>query len=112
MTARFVQKGDAIDFVPTADVAAGDVLVLGDLVAVAKLDIKTGELGSLHVSGIFDFGKATGAGSAIPVGSLVYYDEAEKVAKTDAEAGANKLIGKVIADAGDDDPTVRVRLSQ
>ena len=112
MTATFVQKGNSIDYTPSSDVAASDVVVQGNLVGIAKRDIAANALGALHVVGSYDISKAVGAGSAIPVGSLVYYDEAEKVAKTDAEAGANKLIGKVVADAGDDDPTVRVRLSQ
>ena len=51
-------------------------------------------------------------GEAITAGSKVYWDVADAVAKTDDETGANKLIGKTIAAAGDDDTTVRVRLSQ
>jgi hypothetical protein len=42
----------------------------------------------------------------------VYWDAAEQVAKTDDESGANKSLGKTVAAAGDDDETVRVRLSQ
>ena len=44
MKARYVQRGDAIDYTPMEDVAAGDVVVLsGKLVGVAKLDIKAGD---------------------------------------------------------------------
>ena len=39
-------------------------------------------------------------------------DVADAEAKTDSETGANKLIGKTIAAAGDNDATVRVRMSQ
>lgn len=112
MTAKFIQRGDAIDYTPGADVAAGDVVVQGELVGVAKLDIQTGKLGALATTGLFDFPKAAGAGTAIPVGTPVYWDEADQEAKADAEAGANKIIGKSVKAAADDDAFVRVRLSQ
>ena len=111
-TARFVQTGNAIDYTPSADVSAGDVVVQNDLVGVAKLDIKANTLGALAVTGVFDFPKATGVDTGIAAGLQVYWDEADQEAKTDDEAGANKLIGKTVAAAGDDDGTVRVRLSQ
>ncbi|MDR1591110.1 MAG: DUF2190 family protein [Puniceicoccales bacterium] len=34
-----MQKGESIDHTPVADVAAGDVVVIGNIVGVAKLDI-------------------------------------------------------------------------
>ena len=113
MDANFVQDGRSIDFTPSgSDVAAGDVVIANDLVLVARLDIADGVLGALWVDGVYDFTKATGVGSGIAFGAKVYWDAAEKVAKTDDEAGANKYIGKVIKTAGDDDATVRVRLEQ
>ena len=39
----------------------------------------------------------------------VYWDAADKQAKTDDESGANKLLGKTIQSASDTDATVRVR---
>ena len=57
MDARYVQRGDAIDHTPMADVAAGEVVVLGSLVGVAKLDIKAGEFGSLALTGVFEMKK-------------------------------------------------------
>ena len=61
MKARYVQRGDAIDYTPMEDVAAGDVVVLsGKLVGVAKLDIKAGELGALALVGVYEFAKAEG----------------------------------------------------
>ena len=57
MDARYVQKGDSIDFRPDRDVAAGEVVVMGKLVGVAKLDIKAGELGALALEGVFDMRK-------------------------------------------------------
>ena len=112
MAVKFVQRGDAVDYTPDADVASGDVVVQGELVGVAKLDIKANALGALAVSGVFDFPKDTGSATAISAGAKVYWDAVSEVATTDADSGSNKLIGKVIAAAGDDDETVRVRMSQ
>jgi len=111
-TARFVHDGDAIDYTPGSAVSAGDVVVQGELVGVAKLDIAANALGALAVKGVFDFPKATGASTAIAAGANVYWDVADTEAKEDAESGANKLIGKVVKAAADADETVRVRLNQ
>jgi len=110
--ATFVQDGNSIDYTPASDVATGDVVVQNDLVGVAKQPIAAGALGALAVAGVFDFPKATGASTAITAGSTVYWDAGNSVATTDNGGGANKLIGKTVAAAGDDDATVRVRLSQ
>jgi predicted RecA/RadA family phage recombinase len=95
-----------------ADVDAGAVVVQGELVAVAKLPIKAGELGALHVTGAFDFTKAFGSSTALAVGANAYWDATARVATADAAAGANKLIGKVIRAAADADIVVRIRLAQ
>ena len=112
MGAKFIQEGSAIDYTPSSDVSAGDVVVQGELVGVAKLDIEADALGALAVTGVFDFPKTAGVGEAIAAGANVYWDVADGVAKEDDETGANKLIGKSMAAAGDDDTTVRVRMSQ
>ena len=112
MGARFVQEGSTIDYTPAADVAVGAVVVQSELVGIASHAIPANRLGALAVSGIFDLPKATGAGTAIGAGVNVYWDVAEAVAKTDAEAGANKHIGKTTRAAADADETVRVRVSQ
>ncbi|MBM3983781.1 MAG: DUF2190 family protein [Planctomycetes bacterium] len=106
--AVFVQDGECIDFTPGADVAAGDVVVQGDLVGVAKRDIPANVPGALAVTGVFDFAKL--AALALAVGTLVYWDDAANVA-TNVSAG-NKLLGKVTKAALAADATVRVRLSQ
>ena len=111
-TATYVQAGDQIDYTPGSAVAAGAVVVQGDLIGVAKQPIAANALGALAVAGVFDFPKATGGGSSIAAGATVYWDEGDQQAKTDSETGANKLIGKTVAAAGDDDTTVRVRMSQ
>ncbi len=111
-TAQFIQDGGYIDYTPGSDVVAGDVVVQGDLIGIAKGDIATGKLGALAVVGVFDFPKATGVGSAISAGAIVYWDAAAKEATTNSAAGANKELGKTVAATVDADATVPVRLSQ
>ncbi len=110
--AVFSHDGDAVDYTPGSDVAAGDVVVQGDLVGVARTPIAANAPGSVAVTGVFDFPKATGASTGIAAGTKVYWDAADKQAKADDESGANKLLGKTVLAAADADATVRVRLSQ
>lgn len=111
-TTKFVQDGTAIDYTAAADIPAGTVVVQGDLVGTTRSDLKAGQLGSLAVQGVFDFPKAAGAGTAFTVGTLAYWDAANKVATKNAAAGANKLIGKAVRASADADTTARIRLQQ
>lgn len=106
MLARYVQKGDSIDYRPSSAVAAGDVIVIADLVGVSRLDIEANTLGSLAVVGVFDIVKAPGL---IPSGSTVYWDAGAKQASL--VSGSNQYLGKAVAPAAAGDETVRVLLN-
>ena len=110
--AKFVHEGESIDYTPGADVLTGAVVVQAELVGVAQGPIKANQLGSLAVSGVFDFPKAGGAGSAIPAGTNTYWDAGAQNATKNAAAGVNKLIGKAVKTTVDADTVVRVRLLQ
>jgi len=103
--ATFVHDGRAIDYTPAADVAAGDVVVLGDLVGIAKLDIAANKLGALHVTGVYDVPKASGVGTGIGNGVTTYWDAATKQATT--SPGSRPLLGSTVAAAGDAATTVQ-----
>ena len=88
MTARYVQKGENIDFRPADNVKAGTIFPFNGFVGITRLDIRAGDLGALAVSGVFESPKAD---EAIDVGDPVYWDEANEVAtkqKTDIYLGA------------------------
>jgi predicted RecA/RadA family phage recombinase len=106
--ATFIHDGNSIDYAPGSAVTAGAVVVQGELVGVAKVDIPANTLGALAVAGVFDFPKATGSG--ITAGALCYWDATNQRATTTATG--NKLIGKCVKAAADVDTTVRVRMSQ
>lgn len=107
--AIFSAEGRAVDYTPSADVAAGDVVVQADLVGVARTPIAANAPGSLAIEGVFDFAKATGVSSGIAVGTKVYWDSTAKQAT--ATVGTNKYLGKTVKTAADGDATVRVRLT-
>lgn len=106
--ATFVQDGRTIDHTPGSDVAAGAVVVQGELVGVAKVPIPANTLGALAVEGVFDFAKEPGL--AIAAGANCYWKAADEVVNTTATG--NKLVGKAIRAAAAGDATVRVRMSQ
>lgn len=110
--AVFAHDGVAIDYTPSSDVAAGDVVVQGDLIGVARTPIAANTPGSLAVVGVFDFPKTTGTGTGIAAGTKTYWDATAKKATADDETGTNKLLGKAVKAAADGDAAVRVRLSQ
>jgi predicted RecA/RadA family phage recombinase len=110
MIATYVQDDDYIDYTPGADVAAGAVVVQGDLIGVALRPIPANTLGALAVEGVFDVPKASGASTAIAAGVNVYWNAGAQQATT--TSSGNKLLGKTTKAALDADTTVRVRLVQ
>jgi len=106
MLARFVQKGESIDYRAETPVAAGDVIVQDNLAGIARLDIPEGKLGSLAVVGVFDIVKDD---SVVTAGNAIYWNAGAKKA-TIAKTGSQYL-GKAILDADASGETVRVLLN-
>jgi len=115
MNAVFVQEGRSIDYTPSADVDAGDIVVVGSRAAIAKLDIASGDLGQLALTGVFDVVKAPAVVFAL--GAKVWWDKTNLTALT-APTANTVYLGPAIAaaagdtktDAGDGDTVVRVLL--
>ena len=104
----FVHEGASIDYTPGSAVAAGDVVVQGDLVGVVKRPLAANEAGALDVDGVFDFAKATNV--AYTVGTILFWDDTNNIVTLTATG--NKQLGKVVRAAATTDPTVRVRMTQ
>jgi predicted RecA/RadA family phage recombinase len=112
--ATFVQDGNNVDYTPLAAVAAGDVVVQGAMVGVAKTPIGAGLLGALATGGTFDIAKAA---IAIDAGAGVYWDAdgdpvggtAGSGAATTTSAG-NTFLGWAVTAAADSASAVRTRL--
>ena len=69
--ARFIQVGESIDYTPGSAVAAGQVVVQGSMIGVAKVPIEANRLGALAVKGVFDVVKAN---EQIALGAALYWD--------------------------------------
>lgn len=113
---RHSDPGMAIDYTPGSAVAAGDVIVLGSVVAVAERDIAANALGALAVAGVFKVPKITGV---LAVGVPVYWDPTGNPVSGDAgtgaatgTAGALKLMGYAAIAAANGDAFVYVLLSR
>jgi len=112
-----VSSAGAIDYTPDTDaVVGGDVIVVGDIVGVAPVDIAVDKKGAIQIEGVYRFPKITGA---IGVGVKVYWAASGNPVGGDAGSGAatttasgNKLAGYAVAAAASGDATVDVVLAR
>ena len=110
--ATFVQAGESIDHTPVSAVVAGQVVVQGSMIGVAKTPIAAAALGALAVKGIFDVVKAN---EQQALGAALYWDAdgnpyggTAGTGCATTTAGGNTFIGFAQAAAGATDETVRV----
>lgn len=104
--ASYVQDGDLLDYTPAAAVAAGDVVVIGSLVAVAPRPIAANALGALAIDGVWSMPCASGATGA--QGSAINWYATSGVAHASTGVAAGKLAKARAAD----DTTVHVILNR
>ena len=104
MSAKYWQKGEAIDYTAAAKIAAGDVVNLATRIGVAAADIAAGETGAVHVTGVYRIPKASGA---VTVGQALYWD---KSAKNITTTSGSTPAGWAVAAAESADTTVLVKL--
>lgn len=114
--ATFVKDPGTINYTPVGAVSAGDVVVQGLILGIAKTDIAAGALGALAVEGEFDVVKKTGA---IVMGAVVFWDADGSPVSGTASSGAaspsrsagDLIMGHAVSAAASGDTTVRVRLT-
>ena len=112
--ARFVHDGSSVDYTPGSALTAGDVVVQGTLVGIAKVDVAAGALGALAVLGVFDVAKAA---VAFTPGAAVYWDADGNPVGGTAGTGAattvrtgNTFMGFALAAANEAATTARTAL--
>lgn len=114
MNAKYWQRGETLDYTPTAAVKNGAVVDLTTRIGIAGSDIAAGEPGQVHVVGVFEMDKD--ATVAITMGAAVYYDTANDKITTVASTGSspdvvnNTPAGYAAADAAQAATTVLVKL--
>jgi len=106
MNATFVQRGEAVDFVPFRDIESGEVLSFGALLGIVKIPVKAGENGALHLSGIYDILKLP---ESIPAGTRVFWNASSQ--RATAEATGNAFLGVAAANAPLSASRVRIILN-
>ena len=111
--ARHVACGASIDYTPSANVAAGQVVVLNSLIGVAARPIAANVPGALELEGLFDAVKANGQ---INDGAALYWDADGNPQGGTAGTGAltttaegNTFFGFANGAVGATEETVRVR---
>lgn len=106
MATNYVQEGAVLSHVAAADIASGDLVVMGVIAGVALTDIATGGRGAVQVKGVFDLPKATGA---VAQGAKLYWSSANSNVTT--TASGNTLIGVAAEAAASGDATIPVVLN-
>lgn len=95
-------QGNTIKHTPSgADVLAGDVVVVGDKVCMAKSDIADGVEGELSTNGEFFFIKLIT--DVFAQGIVMYWDVADQEITILPDSGTNKKIGYVTVAAANGD---------
>ena len=76
MKAEYVQRVEILDYTNQTGktIEAGEVVVFGNRIAVAGTTILEGEIGTLHMTGVYRVPKK--ASEAIEAGADVYYTDA------------------------------------
>lgn len=72
MATNYVQDGCTIQHTAAAAISSGDVVVMGNIMGVALVDIAIGDTGSVAIEGVFDIAKADAA--VIAQGESVIWD--------------------------------------
>ncbi len=106
--AAYWQRGEALDYVNagTEKIEANTVIVLGSRIGVAGMEISPGELGTLHVTGVYSMPKGSGEISA---GADVYYSETDEEITTTSDG--NVKAGFACEAASASDTTVLVKIN-
>ena len=110
-TAQYLQRGEALDYKnsTTKVIPAGAIITIGSRLGVTGTEIAPGQIGSLHMGGVWTI-KKTGT-AAIEMGQTVYFDG---TGITDTKGGfgdsAPVEAGYAAAPASAEDSTILVKL--
>ncbi len=105
--ATYWQRGETLDYKNTTDskIEANSILCFGSRIGIAGTDILPGELGSLHVTGVFEMPKTST--EAIEMGTEVYFDGN---GVTNTKSDDTPLAGYAVQAAAASDTVILVKL--
>ncbi len=91
--AIFIQEGKCLDHTPAAAVVAGQIVVLGDLIGIAKSPIAISTLGALAVEGVYDIIKDGTTGPVFALLDPVFFDVVTRLAvRVSGSPGASGVV--------------------
>ena len=70
MSTNFIEQGEVLNYTATKNISSGDLVIIGTIAGVAKTDIAIGEIGAVHITGVYSLAKS---GEAITQGAKVYW---------------------------------------
>lgn len=107
MTTKFVQPGEVIDYTAGANIASGQVVLMGSRIGVALKAIANGETGPMQVTGVFNIAKLSTDNMAH--GALLYWDNTNSRLTT--TASGNTLAGFAAAAAAASTTSVNIKIN-
>lgn len=108
MTTKFVQPGEVIDYTAVANIASGQVVLLGGArIGVALKAIANGETGPMQVTGVFNIAKLST--DNINQFALLYWDNTNSRLTT--TASGNTLAGFAAAGAAASTTSVNIKIN-
>lgn len=107
MTTKFVQPGEVIDYTASANIASGQVVLMGARIGVALKAIANGETGPMQVTGVFNIAKLSTDNMA--QGALLYWDNTNSRLTT--TASGNTLAGFAAAAAAATTTSVNIKIN-
>lgn len=104
--ATFWQRGESLDYknITDAVIEENTIIAIGTRIGITGTYINPGEIGSLHVCGVYEMPKTDA--TAIELGAAVYFDGNGIT----ATAGSNTPAGYAAAAATDADTAILVKL--
>ena len=100
------QTGDIIDYTPSGNVSAGDIVVAVNLIGQVVADVLADQKGALRIEGVINVPKLST--DVVAIGTVVYWDAGNSRATT--TASTHKLLGKAVEAAGSGVADVDVKL--
>lgn len=107
MTTKFVQPGEVIDYTAGANIASGQVVLMGARIGVALKAIANGETGPVRITGVFKIAKLSTDNMA--QGTPLYWDNTNSRLTT--TASGNTLAGFATADAAAATTSVNIKIN-
>ena len=106
---NYRMSGKLIPITAGANVASGNIVVVGQMFGVATKTVVSGEEVELHCGGVYDFAKLNAASMSIAAGANAYWDATNLVIV--ANATGNTRVGVAVRAVTNTDTTCRVRLN-